>query len=218
MRYLSTLAAASALFFLVSSTAGAAPIIVTYGIGPGTGTVNYAPSANGSPGSGNGGGQMVIVYTSGSPTLGGTLGGPGQMQILQIGLTVPATILGPGNTVPGLPAGAGAVGVRTPGGVGNFAGPTAIPASAFGPAQPPIAINGNVAGINFAPAATPPFLIINGQGTQVFSGLPQIWSWTVTNLVGQEISRTVVPEPGSGFLLLGGLAGLAFAARRRLRS
>jgi hypothetical protein len=216
MRYLSTLAAASALFFLVSSTAVAAPIIVTYGIAPG-GTATYAPSANGSPGSGNNGGQMIIVYTSGSPTLGGTLGGNGQMQILQISLATPATILGPGNQIPGLGVGAGAVGTRTPGGVGNFAGPTAIPVGAFGPGQPPVAINGNVAGINFAPIGAVTILI-NGAGTQVFSGLPQIWNWTVGSLVGAEISRTVVPEPGSGFLLLGGLAGLAFTARRRLRS
>jgi len=58
---------------------------------------------------------------------------------------------------------------------------------------------------------------MSGVGVQLIDALPQTFAWTMTNLVGQEISRTVIPEPGTGVLLLGSLAGLAFGVRRLRR-
>jgi len=215
MQKLFALAAASALFFGLLSTAGAAPVVVTYGIAPG-GSISWTPSANGTAGSGNAGGQMVIVYTSGSPTLGGTLGSLGSMQVIQLSFATPGTFLG--GAIPGMGVGVGALGVRTPGGVGNFGGATYIPAGHFQTTPsllPPFYINGTAA-IGFNPFG-PITIGLSGVGVQLIDALPQTFAWTMTNLVGQEISRTVIPEPGTGVLLLGSLAGLAFGVRRLRR-
>jgi hypothetical protein len=204
------------LFFGLSSTAGAAPVMVTYDIAPG-GTLSWSSSGGGSPGSGNDGGQMVVVYTSGSPTLGGTLGSLGSMQILQLGFTAPGTFFG--GAVAGMGVGVGALGTRTAGGAGNFGGATYIPVGHFQTTPsvlPPFALFG-APGITFGPLGSIT-ISLNGAGTQNFGTvLPQIWAWTITGVTGQEVSRTIIPEPGTGVLLLGSLAGLAFGVRRLRR-
>jgi hypothetical protein len=208
MRKLCLLAATSLVLVWLSGAAAAAPVIVTYGFSPGTGTISWSPGG-GSPGSGNGGGQMVVVYTSGSTTIGGTLGTLGSMQAVQFTFTTPATF---GIPIAGMGVANGIPGVRTPGGVGNFAGATYVPPGYFTPSQPRIT-GTNV--ISFSPlgAAT---LSLNGAGTQTLAGAI-IAPWTITGVIGAEISRVLVPEPGTGVLLLGGLAGLAYAVRRLRR-
>jgi hypothetical protein len=216
MRKLCVLAAASAFLFGLSSTAGAAPVQVTYAIAPG-GTISWTPSGAGSPGSGNNGGQMVIVYTSGSPTLGGTLGTAGSMQIIQLSFVNPGTFFG--GPIAGMGVGAGAPGTRTAGGDGYFVATslnkTYIPVGAFQTTPsvlPPIPVFGTASIMLGGIGAIT--ISLNGIGVQTFSGLPQTFAWTMSGLTGQEISRAVIPEPGTGVLLLGSLAGLAFVARR----
>jgi hypothetical protein len=76
--------------------------------------------------------------------------------------------------------------------------------------QPTITGTGIIQFNNLVPGV----VLIQGSGNQV-AVLPFVW--TMTNIVGQEISRT--PEPGTGLLLGGGLAGLAaFSRRLRRRS
>lgn len=214
MRKLCLLAAASVLFLGLSSAAVAAPVSVTYGIGPGTGTASW--TAVGSiPGTGNNGGQMVVVYTSGSTAIGGTLGTAASMQVVQLSFVTPGTVLGGLATIPGMGVGVGLAGVRTAGGAGNF-GPaaTVVPKSHFGTA-PPFSIFGSGA-INFAPLGAIT-VMLNGTGTQTMINGAVVASWTMGGIIGQEISRAIVPEPGSGVLLLGSLAGLAYGVRRLRR-
>jgi hypothetical protein len=211
MRKLCTLAAAGALFFGLSSTAMAAPIKVIYGLAPGTGIASYVPGIPGTTGSGPAGGTLTVIYTGGSTALGGTLGTVASMQGLQMVLSVPATILGGAVTIGGMGVGFGAAGTRTPGGVGNFGGATYLPAAVLSPAQP--SINGNIGSLGFNPLGSIT-IMLTGVGTQVV-GVG--FNWTITGVVGSEISRAVVPEPGTGVLLLGSLAGLAFGVRRLRR-
>jgi len=208
MPKLRTLAAASLLFFGLSSAASAAPIAVTYGFSGGT--ASWVPAAAGTGGFGNLAAGMTVVYTSGSSVVGGTLGSNGQMSILALSFVTPGTLLG--GSVPGFGAGVGLAGVRTPGGAGSFVGATSIPVSFFGTSLPPLSITGNAV-INWASIA-PGVISLNGNGVQVFPALALPVDWTITGIVGSEISRTVVPEPGTGVLLLGSLAGLAFGVRR----
>ena len=210
MRKLCALAAAGALFFWLSNTATAAPVQVTYALVPG-GLASYVPSIPGTTGTGPAGGSMTIVYTGGSTALGGTLGTAATMQGLQLVLSVPATILGGGVTIGGMGAGFGALGTRSAGGVGNFGGATYLPAGVLSPAQP--SINGVIGSLGFNPLGSIT-ISLNGVGTQVV-GVG--FSWTITGVVGQEVSRAIVPEPGTGVLLLGSLAGLAFGVRRMRR-
>jgi len=211
MRKLCVLAAASLLFLGLSGIAAAAPIQVTYGLAPG-GAATYTPTTiPGTPGTGPAGGTLTIIYTGGSTAIGGSLGTVGTMQGLQMGLAVPATILGGAVTIPGMGVGFGAVGTRTPGGVGAFGGSTYLPAYVLSPAQP--AISGVIGALGFNPLGSATILV-SGFGTQLV-GVG--FSWTITGVVGQEISRTVIPEPGTGVLLLGSLAGLAFGVRRLRR-
>jgi hypothetical protein len=154
---------------------------------------------------------MTIVYTGGSTALGGTLGTVATMQGIQMVLSVPATILGGAVTIGGMGAGFGAAGTRTPGGVGNFGGATYLPAGVLSTAQP--AINGNIGSLGFNPLGSIT-ISLNGIGTQVI-GVG--FNWTITGVTGQEVSRTIIPEPGTGVLLLGSLAGLAFGVRRLRR-
>jgi hypothetical protein len=210
MRKLCALAAAGALFFGLSSTATAAPVQVTYALVPG-GLASYAPTIPGTTGTGPAGGSMTIVYTGGSTALGGTLGTAASMQGIQMVLSVPATILGGAVTIGGMGAGFGAVGTRTAGGIGNFGGATYLPAGALSTAQP--VINGLIGFLSFNPVGSIG-VSLNGTGSQVV-GVG--FNWTITGVTGQEVSRTIIPEPGTGVLLLGSLAGLAFGVRRMRR-
>jgi hypothetical protein len=211
MRKLCLLAAASGLLFGLSSAAVAAPVIVTYGITPGTGTVSWDPSGSGGgAGGGNAGGQMVIVYTSGSTAIGGTLGTLASMQAIQLTFVTPATFV---LTIPGMGVANGIPGVRTAGGVGNFAGATYVPAGHFTPQQPKIT-GTNV--ISFAPTLGTVTVLLNGIGKQTLAGAI-IAPWTISGVIGSEVSRVLVPEPGSGVLLFGSLAVLAYGVRRLRR-
>jgi hypothetical protein len=210
MRNLCVLAAASLLFLVLSGTAAAAPIKVTYGLAPG-GAASYIPSIPGITGAGPAGGTLSVIYTGGSTALGGSLGTVATMEGLQMVLSVPATILGGAVTIGGMGVGFGATGTRTAGGVGNFGGATHLPAYVLSPAQP--AINGVIGSLGFNPLGSIT-IMLTGVGTQVV-GVG--FSWTITGVTGQEISRAVVPEPGTGVLLLGSLAGLAFGVRRMRR-
>jgi hypothetical protein len=215
MQKLCVLAAASLLFFGLSSAAVGAPIEVTYGLAPGTGTASWDPSGSGgTAGAGNAGGQMVIVYTSGSTSIGGTLGTLASMRVVQITFITPGTFVQP---IPGMGVGVGLLGVRTAGGVGNF-GPAAtyVPASHFGVGAPPFPINGLTAAIGFNPLGSITVLL-SGAGTQTMLNGAVVAPWTITAIVGQEIGRAVVPEPGSGVLVLGSLAVLAYGVRRLRR-
>jgi hypothetical protein len=212
MRKLCLLAAASLLFFGLSSAAMAAPIAVTYGFAPG-GAASWTPLAGGTGGTGNLGGSMTVVYTSGSTVLNGTLGANGQMSVLALALTTWATIAA--QPVSGFGVGVGAVGTRTAGGAGNFGGATAIAVSQFGPGAPPLSITGNAA-ISWASIGLGN-ISLNGIGNQLIPAFAIPITWTITGIVGSEISRAVVPEPGTGALLLGSLAGLAFGVRRLRR-
>ena len=215
MRKLCLLAAASALFFGVSSAAVASPVLVTYGIGPGTGTASWT-AAGMIPGTGNAGGQMVVVYSSGSTALGGSLGTAASMQVVQLSFVTVGTVASGLATIPGMGVGVGLPGVRTAGGVGNFGpGATHIPVGAFGGGAPPFSMNGSGVAISFNPLGSITVLL-NGAGIQTMLG-QVVAPWTISGVVGQEISRSVVPEPGSGVLLLGSLAGLAYGVRRLRR-
>jgi hypothetical protein len=184
---------------------------VTYGFSGGT--ASWVPAAAGTGGFGNLAAGMTVVYTSGSTVVGGTLGSNGQMSILALSFITPATLLG--SPVPGFGAGVGLAGVRTPGGSGNFVGATSIPVSFFGAGLPPLSITGNAV-ITWAITGLGA-ISLNGNGVQVFPALALPVNWTITGIVGSEISRAVVPEPGTGALLLGSLAGLAFGVRRLRR-
>ena len=215
MRKLCLLAAASALFLGLSSAAVAGPLIVTYGIGPGTGTASWT-AAGMIPGTGNAGGQMVVVYTSGHTSLGGPLGTAASMQVVQLSFVTAGTVAGGLATIPGMGVGVGLPGVRTAGGVGNFGpGATHVPVGAFGSGAPPFSMNGSGVSIGFNPLGSIT-ISVNGAGIQTMLG-QIVAPWTITGVVGQEISRAAIPEPGSGVLLLGSLAGLAFVARRLRR-
>jgi hypothetical protein len=156
---------------------------------------------------------MTVVYTSGSTVVGGTLGPAGTMSIVALSFVTPGTLLG--NPVPGFGAGVGLAGTRTAGGAGNFVGATSIPVSFFGPGLPPLSIIGTA---SIAWAITGSGAIsLNGNGVQNIIALNLPVNWTITGITGSEISRTAVPEPGTGALLLGSLAGLAFGARRLRR-
>jgi hypothetical protein len=207
MRKLCALAVASLLFLVLSTTAGAAPIKVIYTMIPGTGTASFVNGAW-QPGTGVAGGTMQIWYTSGSYAVGGSLGTAATMQMLQLTFSTAGTIFGGTDpiTIPGMAVGHGAVGTRTVGGVANFAGSTYLPAGVLSPMQPKMSgVNGT---INFAPGGTSLQVVIGGGGNQQVI-LP--FTWALSGVVGQEISR--VPEPGTGVLLLGSLVGLAFGAR-----
>ena len=77
-------------------------------------------------------------------------------------------------------------------------------------------MNGIAAAIGFAPVGSMTILV-NGAGTQTMLSAAVVANWTMTGIVGQEISRAIVPEPGTGVLLLGSLAGLAYGVRRLRR-
>ena len=215
MRKLFTLAAASVLFLGLTSTAVGAPVEVVYTLNALTGTASYVPTPGGA-GSGNAGGTMTIVYTSGSTTLGGSLGTIGTMKGLQLMLITPATILTGAFTIPAIAAGNRAVGNRTAGGVGAFGGATYVPAGYFSPAQPAISGTGN---LNFNPNGSIG-IVLAGAGNQVI-GFP--FAWTLSGITGQEVSRTIVPDPdGDGItdvldkcqvVANGPLGGICYSAR-----
>ena len=155
---------------------------------------------------------MIIVYTSGSTALGGTLGTPATMQVLQLVLLRAGDVprrRGHDRRHGRSASGPSALAPRAASGT-SAAQPTSRPASSS-PAQP--AINGNIGSLGFNPLGSIT-ISLNGVGTQVVG---VAFAWTITGVVGQEVSRTVVPEPGTGVLLLGSLAGLAFGARRLRR-
>jgi hypothetical protein len=203
MSKLRVLAIASLLFAGLSSSAYAAPVIVNYGLAPG-GTATY--NAGGVVGSGVAGGAMTVVYTSGAATLGGSLGNLGSLQNLVVYLTTPGTILA--NTVPAILVGAGPAVVRS---LNFIGGATAV---TYVPGQPGITWAGNMSGVL---AGVAPNIGLNAAGTQqILGGLIAV-NWTVGGIVGQEVSRTVVPEPTTGALLIMGLVGLAAYRVPRMR-
>jgi hypothetical protein len=210
MRNLCALAVASLLFLGLSGSAAAAPIKVVYGLAP-SGAASYMPSIPGTTGTGPAGGTLTVIYTGGSTALGGSLGTAATMEGLQMVLSVPATILGGAVTIGGMGVGFGAVGTRTAGGVGAFGGATYLPSAVLSPAQP--AINGTIGALGFTPLGSIT-ISLSGYGNQVVG---VAFSWTITGVIGQEISRTAIPEPGTGVMLLGGLTGLAFGVRRLRR-
>lgn len=204
------LAAATLLLLGFSGTAAAAPVLVTYELSSGVGFIGWGvgvPSA-----SGVGGGEMTVVYSSGSSSIGGSLGSPATIQNLVVSFTSPGTLVG--DPLSAIVIANGIVG-GTIGGSWGFSGPTAVAASALGPSLPTFSQVGNAfVGFSVIGAAT---MGISGAGTQMFIGPGVTGSWTMGGLVGQEISRVLLPEPGAGVLLLAGLVGLLIGAPLLLR-
>jgi hypothetical protein len=203
MSKLRVLAIASLLFAGLSSSAYAAPIVVSYALSPGVGA-NATYNAGGVIGSGFTGGSLTVVYTSGASTIGGTLGSFGSMQIMVASLLTPGTVVG--NTVPGILVGAGA-GVFNVANSGAISGATLVTANFAGPGVPGVTWTGNI-GMPFTAGGSKTINIAFGAGTQHILSFVNV-AWTISNVVGTEVSRTVVPEPASGALLFMGLAGLA---------
>jgi len=200
---LRVLAIASLLFAGLSSSAYAAPVVVTYGLNPG-GTATY--NGGGVVGSGAAGGSMTVVYTGGSPTLGGSLGNFGSMQNLVVYLTTPGTIAA--NTVPAILVGAGPAVV---GSLNLISGATAV---TYVPGQPGITWHGSMAGALTQAGAN---IALGASGNQaILSGALNV-IWTIGSITGQEVSRTVVPEPTTGALVLLGLVGLAASRVPKMR-
>lgn len=216
MQKLCKLALASLLFIGLSTAAYAAPVVVTYGIAPGA-TATWTPAVAGTGGTTTiVGGTMVIVYSSGSTVVGGTLGLGGQMQIMAVSFASGAGFTLLANPVPGMAVGGGALGGGAT--AKAFGGATAVSANALGTGVPGVTLTGT-ANIAFNQVGSG-IGSLNANGHQVFIGVGPTFqaNWTLSGAVGQEISRTSVPEPTTGMLLLSGLAGLAAFGLRRVRS
>jgi hypothetical protein len=155
---------------------------------------------------------MTVVYTSGAPTLGGTLGSLGSLQIMLANLLVPGSVAG--NSVPGILVGAGA-GVLNVGNNGAISGATIVTANFAGPGVPGITWTG-LMNVPFAALGSKTIGIANGAGSQHILSVINV-AWTITDVVGTEINRTVVPEPATGTLLFMGLVGLAAYRVPRMR-
>ena len=193
--------AVAGLIFGLSSTASAAPIVVQYGFGPG-GTF----SLNGSLATNNiQGGLAAVTYASGSSITGGTVGAPVSLQIMQISATG-VTLLA--NPVPGWQI--GPVGLS---GAPAWGGAWSVMASGV-----TLNVTGGGTFLQFTGA-----MGIAGAGGMTVFGLGP-FAWTMDNgsggvLLGGEISRSVVPEPATGMMVLMGLTGLGlYGGRRKLRS
>jgi hypothetical protein len=212
MSKLGPLAIASMLFVGLSGSASAGPIAVTYAISGGAAPDASWSSAIGTPGSGfGGGGSLVVVYTSGSTVIGGSLGSLGSMQVMTVALATAGSALG--DPVPAILVGAGA-GVLNIGNNGAVTGITAVTASFAAPGVPGISWTGTI-NMPFAAGGPATINIASGAGSQ-FGG---IINWTVTDVVGTEISRVAIPmpEPGTSALLVMGLVGLAAFGAPKLR-
>jgi hypothetical protein len=219
MSKLGVLAIASLLFVGMSGPASAAPIAVTYGlVDAGGATAKYDPSGfGGIVGSGFGGGSLTVIYASGTTAIGGSLGGGfGAVAALAVSLTSPGFVLG--NTVPAIGVGPGMTGVNIANS-GAFVGPTVVTASFFAPGVP---------GITWTGAGSIPFAA-GGPSTIFIPGIPSLSGfaggfqfggpivWTLGNVLGVEVSRVDLPEPGTSGLLIMGLVGLAAFGAPKLR-
>jgi hypothetical protein len=214
----------ASLFLGISSVAAAAPVSVTYGFAGagGGGDASFGIAGSGGSGSGSGtagnvvGGTITIVYGSGSGTPNGTVGPMSQAThaSMLLSATGVSLYLGVGT----FPVSGWAVGnltIHTP--ILGFNGAFSIP-----PPAAPVTIT--------ASAAVAVFNV--GPGLIVFNGFGNMWipalgegpfTWEVDNggngnTFGQEINRTVIPEPTTGLLVFAGLAGLGiYGGRRSIR-
>jgi hypothetical protein len=141
---------------------------------------------------------MTVVYTSGASTLGGSLGNHGSMQNLFVYLTSPGTIAA--NSVPAILVGAGPAVVQSLNFIGGATAATYVPGTA-------VTWHGNMSGVLAHLGGG--VINLGAAGTQkILTGVLNV-TWTVGGIVGSEVSRTVVPEPTTGALLIMGLVGLA---------
>lgn len=183
------LGAVAALSLFVAGASTAAPVVVTYAVGPTSGsTLNL-----GGPNISVAAGSYNVTYSGGAATVGGTIS-DGSWSLTGIGLQLTAPLAG--STVFGL---GGPI-------TGSLAGGTDV--AAFSTFVGPFNITGSMsiaAGGGFANLD-----VVNGMviGVAPFN----------LDLNGVEVSRSVVPEPGTGWLVATGLLGLVGYRRKSRRA
>ncbi|MEM7408808.1 MAG: PEP-CTERM sorting domain-containing protein [Myxococcota bacterium] len=186
------IAAASAALLLIGSSASAAPVQVSYGITGGT--INLGgPNINVTAGTYN------VLYAGGAPTVGGTLSS-GAFSLTGLGFQITQPLNG--STVFGLLA--PVTGILSAGLVGTGAINAPLP--------PSFLLSGNL-----TLAASPPGGGLSAAGLVLGTFNATLIAPFAFAVTGIELSRTVVPEPSTAWLLGLGLAGLAGFTRARAR-
>ncbi len=198
---------------MLASGATGAQVQVEYEIQAGAGFVGWGVSST--TGIGVAGGELVVVYDDGSPSVGGVLGTMATIQHFLVEFTSSGTLAG--DPVPQIAIANGVAGSLSVGGFWNFIGATAIAASAIGAGTPTFGQVGTA--FLVVSVGGPSTLTLGGAGTQMFTGPALTGSWTLGGIVAMEVSRVLVPEPsGRALLWAAGWVGLAVLAAGRSRN